>query len=82
MTETQVLNALRKLGPQIEKVEAKRTELYELQNKLVVQGGELNLSAAAMARARTDDGEIKYIAEFYRQILRRNRPDQGKGKAS
>jgi hypothetical protein len=69
-----VLAELRKIGPQIERLETKRSALYERQNSLIIRGDVLELSAMDMARARKPKGDVKYIAESFRQKIREANP--------
>ena len=70
---TQILRSFARLGPKIERVETERSELFEEQNDLIARGNAAGLSAVEMARARVPNGEIKYVAESFRQVLRRNK---------
>jgi hypothetical protein len=79
--ETQILRSLKTIGPQIERTEARRAELYAQQIELVLKGSELGLSAAAMARARKPTGENKWIGETYRQYIRKAKEEGAKKKA-
>lgn len=64
-----ILREFKKLGVQLDRLE----ELKEAQRPLVIEGDAAGLTAVEMARARCPDKESRYIAEFFRQILRENR---------
>lgn len=70
---TQILRAFKTLGPQLERAEGKRAELYAAQNALILRGDAIGLSAKEMAEARKPDGDARYVAESFRQVLRKSR---------
>jgi hypothetical protein len=76
-----VLREFAKIGPKIEKADAVLKELYEQQNALIIRGNAAGLSAAAMARARQGDDDVKYVAESFRQVLRREVPRKARRAA-
>lgn len=77
-----VLREFAKIGPKIEKADAALRVLYEEQNALIVRGHMAGLSAAAMARARQPESDdVKYVAESFRQVIRREAPRKPRKKA-
>lgn len=82
MTKEGVLQALKVLGPKIERADAKRADLYDEQRVLVIAGYEAGLRATEMARARRPGGDVEDLAEYYRQKIRVHKKSQPKAARS
>jgi hypothetical protein len=70
VTQEEILAEFKTLGVQIVRMKMKRRALYARQNELIRMGHALGLSAVQMARARQPKGEVKYVAESFRQVIR------------